>query len=89
LTGFVPKRLRYPHEGIPPIQHQTEVRTTFVDATIENYLPRVEQFVELGAGYDMTFQLIDDNLHFQEVVIFTDRSGRPNQIRNLVLKKLK
>jgi len=52
LTGFVPKRFRYPYEGIPPIQHQTEVRTTFVDPTIKNSLPQVEQFVELGAGYD-------------------------------------
>ena len=52
LTGFVPKRLRYPYEGIPPIQHQTAVRSTFVDAAIENYLPGVEQFVVLGAGYD-------------------------------------
>jgi methyltransferase (TIGR00027 family) len=52
LTGFVPKSLRYPYEGIPPVQHQTHVRSTFVDAAIEKYLPGVEQFVELGAGYD-------------------------------------
>jgi len=52
LTGFVPKRLRYPYEGVPPLRHQTEVRSTFVDAAIENYLPVVEQFVVLGAGYD-------------------------------------
>jgi methyltransferase (TIGR00027 family) len=51
LTGFVPKMLRYPYEGIPPVQHQTAVRSTFVDAAIEHYLPGVEQFVELGAGY--------------------------------------
>jgi methyltransferase (TIGR00027 family) len=44
--------LRYPYEGIPPFQHQTAVRSTFVDAAIENYLPGVEQFVVLGAGYD-------------------------------------
>jgi methyltransferase (TIGR00027 family) len=52
LTGFVPKSLRYPYEGIPSVRHQTEVRSTFVDAAMENYLPAVEQFVELGAGYD-------------------------------------
>src|SRR5215470_16712726 len=52
LTGFVPKSLRYPYEGIPPVQHQTQVRSTFVDAALENYLPGVEQFVELGAGFD-------------------------------------
>jgi methyltransferase (TIGR00027 family) len=52
LTGFVPRMLRYPYEGIPPVQHQTAVRSTFVDAAMESYLPSVEQFVELGAGYD-------------------------------------
>jgi methyltransferase (TIGR00027 family) len=52
LTGFVPKMLRYPYEGIPPVGHSSSVRATFVDAAIERYLPSVEQFVELGAGYD-------------------------------------
>jgi methyltransferase (TIGR00027 family) len=52
LTGFVPKMLRYPYEGIPPVGHSSSVRATFVDAAIERYLPGVEQFVELGAGYD-------------------------------------
>src|SRR4051812_29125687 len=58
LTGFVPKMLRYPYEGIPPVGHSSSVRATFVDAAIECYLPGVEQFVELGAGYDTrTLQL--------------------------------
>lgn len=52
LTGFVPKMLRYPYEGIPPASHSSSVRSTFVDAAIDRYLPGVEQFVELGAGYD-------------------------------------
>jgi methyltransferase (TIGR00027 family) len=52
LTGFIPKMLRYPYEGIPPVGHSTAVRATFVDAAIERYLPGVEQFVVLGAGYD-------------------------------------
>jgi methyltransferase (TIGR00027 family) len=52
LTGFVPKMLRYPYEGIPPVGHSSSVRATFVDAAIERYLAGVEQFVELGAGYD-------------------------------------
>jgi methyltransferase (TIGR00027 family) len=52
LTGFVPKMFRYPYEGIPPIGHMNGVRATFVDAAIECYLPGVDQFVELGAGYD-------------------------------------
>jgi methyltransferase (TIGR00027 family) len=58
LTGFVPKMLRYPYEGIPPVQHECAFRATFVDAAIERHLPGVEQFVELGAGYDTrTIQL--------------------------------
>ena len=52
LTGFVPKMLRYPYEGIPPVGHCSAVRATFVDAAIERYLPGVDQFFELGAGYD-------------------------------------
>ncbi|HTV41030.1 MAG TPA: SAM-dependent methyltransferase [Candidatus Sulfotelmatobacter sp.] len=52
LTGFVPKMLRYPYEGIPLVRHSTAVRSTFVDAAIERYLPGVEQFVVLGGGYD-------------------------------------
>jgi methyltransferase (TIGR00027 family) len=61
LTGFVPKMLRYPYEGIPPVWHSSSVRATFVDAAIERYLPGVEQFVELGAGYDTrTVQLQHD-----------------------------
>jgi methyltransferase (TIGR00027 family) len=52
LTGFVPKMLRYPYEGIPTVGHSTAVRATFVDAAIERYLPGVEQFVGLGAGFD-------------------------------------
>jgi len=51
LTGFVPRMLRYPYQGIPPVRHQTAVRSTFGDAAIEKYLPGVEQIVELGAGY--------------------------------------
>ena len=48
LTGFVPRMLRYPYEGIPPVGHSSSVRATFVDAAIERYLPGVEQFVELA-----------------------------------------
>ena len=39
-------------------RHSSSVRATFVDAAIERYLPGLEQFVELGAGYDTrTIQL--------------------------------
>ena len=61
LTGFVPKMLRYPYEGIPPARHWSSVRSTFVDAAMRRYLPGVEQFVVLGAGYDTrTVQLQHD-----------------------------
>jgi methyltransferase (TIGR00027 family) len=61
LTGFVPKMLRYPYEGIPSVRHSSSVRATFVDAAMKRYLPGVEQFVELGAGYDTrTVQLQHD-----------------------------
>ena len=61
LTGFVPKMLRYPYEGIPALRHQTAVRSTFGDAAVEKYLPGVEQLVELGAGFDTrTVQLQHD-----------------------------
>jgi hypothetical protein len=52
LTGHVPRMFRYPYEGVGPIRHMNSVRVSFVDAAIERYLPAVEQFVELGAGYD-------------------------------------
>jgi methyltransferase (TIGR00027 family) len=53
--------LRYPYEGIPPVGHSSSVRATFVDAAIQRHLPDVEQFVELGAGYDTrTAQLQHD-----------------------------
>src|SRR5437773_2768945 len=48
LTGFVPRMLRYPYVGIPPVGHSSSVRATFVAAEIDRYLHGVEQFVELG-----------------------------------------
>jgi len=36
LTGFVPKILRYPYEGIPPVRHSSSVRATFVDAAMNH-----------------------------------------------------
>jgi methyltransferase (TIGR00027 family) len=65
LTGFVPKMFRYPYEGVPPIRHMNSVRVTFVDAAIERYLPGVEQFVELGAGYDTRTLQLQHNLRIR------------------------
>ena len=69
LTGFVPRMLRYPYEGIPPPGHSSSVRATFVDAAMERYLPGVEQYVELGAGYDTRTAQLQHNrrIHCFEV----------------------
>jgi methyltransferase (TIGR00027 family) len=84
LTGFVPKSLRYPYEGIPPFQHQTQVRSTFVDAAIEKYLPGVEQFVELGAGYDTrTVQL----QHNRRIRCFEVDLPRTQQLKLKLLRQ--
>ncbi|MCI0361874.1 MAG: SAM-dependent methyltransferase [Planctomycetaceae bacterium] len=78
LTGFVPKKLRYPYEGIPPPGHSSSVRATFVDAAIERYLPGVEQFVELGAGYDTrTVQL----QHNQRISCFEVDLAKTQQMK--------
>ncbi len=82
LTGFVPKMLRYPYEGVPPISHMNTVRATFVDAAIERYLPDVEQFVELGAGYDTrTVQL----QHNQRIRCFEVDMPRTQQLKRELL----
>src|SRR5947199_874688 len=38
LTGFVPKMLRYPYEGIPPIGHSSSVGSTFAEVVIDRYV---------------------------------------------------
>jgi methyltransferase (TIGR00027 family) len=82
VTGFVPKMLRYPYEGIPPVRHSTAVRATFVDAAIERYLPGVEQFVVLGAGYDTrTVQL----QHNQRIRCFEVDLPKTQQLKRELL----
>jgi methyltransferase (TIGR00027 family) len=82
LTGFVPKMLRYPYEGIPPVRHCSAVRSTFVDAAIERYLPGVDQFVELGAGYDTrTVQL----QHNRQIRCFEIDLPKTQQIKRKLL----
>ncbi len=82
VTGFVPKMLRYPYEGIPPVRHSTAVRSTFVDAAIERYLPGVEQFVVLGAGYDTrTVQL----QHNQRIRCFEVDLPKTQQLKRELL----
>jgi len=82
LTGFVPKMLRYPYEGIPPVRHCSAVRATFVDAAIERYLPGVDQFVGLGAGYDTrTIQL----QHHRQIRCFEIDLPKTQQIKRKLL----
>ena len=84
LTGFVPKMLRYPYEGIPPVGHCSAVRATFVDAAIERYLPDVDQFVELGAGYDTrTVQL----QHNRQIRCFEIDLPKTQQIKRKLLNE--
>jgi len=51
-TGYVPRAFRYPFEGEIPPQYEASARVTFFDNAVERYLPEVEQFVLLGAGFD-------------------------------------
>jgi methyltransferase (TIGR00027 family) len=82
LTGFVPKMLRYPYEGIPPVRHCSAVRSTFVDAAIERYLRGVDQFVELGAGFDTrTVQL----QHNRQIRCFEVDLPKTQQIKRKLL----
>src|SRR5262245_10872353 len=86
LTGFVPKSLRYPYEGIPPVRHQTHVRSTFVDAAIEKYLLGVEQFVELGAGYDTRTVHLQHN---QRIRCFEVDLPKTQQLKRRLLDQCK
>lgn len=52
LTGYVPRIYRYPYPGVPPMMHQSAARTTFFDAAVQRHLPRIDQLVVLGAGFD-------------------------------------
>jgi methyltransferase (TIGR00027 family) len=52
LTGYVPSAFRYPFEGDVAPQYEASARVTFIDAAVERYLARLEQFVILGAGFD-------------------------------------
>ena len=52
LSGYVPATFHYPFEGEITIQNQGGARQTFYDQVVQRFLPRVTQFVILGAGYD-------------------------------------
>jgi methyltransferase (TIGR00027 family) len=52
VTGFVPKTFRYPFEGEVGPQAEAAARVTFFDDVVDRFLPDVDQFVILGAGFD-------------------------------------
>ena len=52
VTRFVPKTYRYPFEGDVTPGVEAAARVTFFDDVVERFLPRVGQFVLLGAGFD-------------------------------------
>jgi methyltransferase (TIGR00027 family) len=52
VTGFVPKTFRYPFEGDIAPQVEAGARVTFFDDAVDRFLPDVDQFVILGAGFD-------------------------------------
>lgn len=52
VTGFVPKTFRYPFEGDIPPQAEASARVTFFDGVVDRFLPGIDQFVTLGAGFD-------------------------------------
>lgn len=52
VTGFVPKTFRYPFEGDIPPQAEASGRVAFFDGAVDRYLPGIDQFVILGAGFD-------------------------------------
>jgi methyltransferase (TIGR00027 family) len=52
VTGFVPKTYRYPFEGEVPPSAEASARVTFFDSAVDRFLPGIDQFVILGAGFD-------------------------------------
>ena len=52
VTGFVPKTFRYPFEGDVAPQVEAGARVTFFDDAVDRFLPHLDQFVILGAGFD-------------------------------------
>ena len=52
LTGYVPRRYRYPYRGVPALTDQSSSRTTFYDEALARHLAEIDQLVILGAGFD-------------------------------------
>jgi methyltransferase (TIGR00027 family) len=52
VSGYVPKDYRYPFQGEVTLGNQGGARQTIYDQVVEQYLPGIPQFVNLGAGFD-------------------------------------
>ncbi|MGE5222065.1 MAG: class I SAM-dependent methyltransferase [Omnitrophica WOR_2 bacterium] len=52
VSGYVPKAYRYPFQGEITLGNQGGARQTIFDSVVEQYLPKITQFVILGAGFD-------------------------------------
>jgi methyltransferase (TIGR00027 family) len=52
VTGYLPRQLRYPYQGVPTINEEPVARTTYFDLALERHLGEIDQFVILGAGFD-------------------------------------
>ena len=52
VTGFVPKTYRYPFESEITPSVEAAARVTFFDDVVDRFLPEIDQFVLLGAGFD-------------------------------------
>jgi methyltransferase (TIGR00027 family) len=52
LTGYLPRQLRYPYQGVPTINEEPVARTTYFDLALDRHLGEIDQLVILGAGFD-------------------------------------
>jgi methyltransferase (TIGR00027 family) len=52
VSGYAPKGYRYPFQGEITLGNQGFARQTLFDSVVEQYLPDITQFVNLGAGFD-------------------------------------
>lgn len=60
-TGYVPRMFRYPFPGEVKPSQQASARIDFFDTAVDRYLPEIDQFVILGAGFDTrAYRLPDD-----------------------------
>jgi hypothetical protein len=67
ITGYVPRKYRYPYPGEPPMSQQMAARTTYYDAALDRHLDSIDQLVVLGAGYDTRSYRMPDRIRCFEI----------------------